>query len=248
MTIAGDIHHIDLDNGCLLLIDKPLRWTSFDVVNKIKYAIKQEYGVKKFKIGHAGTLDPLATGMLIICVGKYTKEIPALQDARKTYEGTITLGATTLSCDLEHEPENFMPYKHLTITQIEQARNTFMGDIMQIPPSFSAVRIHGQRAFSLARQGQDDIPIQAKPIHIYRFDLPLIQLPQVNFIIECSKGTYIRSIARDMGNLLGCGAYLSTLQRTACGGFTLDNTFNFNELLPVNAPAKELRRKRNFDL
>lgn len=248
MTIADDIHHIDLDNGCLLLIDKPLRWTSFDVVNKIKYAIKQEYGVKKFKIGHAGTLDPLATGMLIICVGKYTKEIPALQDARKTYEGAITLGATTLSCDLEHEPENFMPYKHLTIAQIEQIRNTFMGDIMQIPPSFSAVRIHGQRAFSLARQGQEDIPIQAKPVHIYRFDLPFIQLPQVNFIIECSKGTYIRSIARDMGNLLGCGAYLSALRRTACGGFTLDKTFNFNELIPATPPTKELLRKRNFDL
>lgn len=248
MTIASDIHHIDLDNGCVLLIDKPLRWTSFDVVNKIKYAIKQEYGVKKFKIGHAGTLDPLATGMLIVCVGKYTKEIPSLQESQKTYEGTFTLGATTLSCDLEHEPENFMPYTHITLEQIEQARNTFMGPIMQIPPTFSAVRINGQRAFSLARQGQEDIPIQAKPVQIYRFDLPHVHLPQVDFIIECSKGTYIRSIARDLGHLLGCGAYLSALRRTACGGFTLDQAFNFSELIPANAPEKELRRKRNFDL
>ncbi len=148
---AKTLSEIDI-NGDILLIDKPLRWTSFDVVNKLKYLIKQEFGIKKFKIGHAGTLDPLASGLLIVCIGKCTKQIPVIQDGTKGYEGTFTLGATTASYDLEKEPENFLPYQHLTALDIEQAKEKFLGEQWQTPPVFSAVRIDGKRAFDLALQ------------------------------------------------------------------------------------------------
>ncbi len=246
--IVCNIHDIDIENGSILLVDKPLRWTSFDVVNKIKHAVKQEWGIKKFKIGHAGTLDPLATGLLIVCVGKYTKQISLIQDLPKTYRGTLVLGATTLSCDLEHQPENFKPYEHLTDSDLEGVKKLFTGDIMQVPPVFSAVRVEGRRAFDLARKGQDDVPLTAKQIHIYRFELTRIALPEVDFEIQCSKGTYIRAIARDIGEKLGCGAYLSALRRTQIGDFSLEHPFSFEELMLPDRPRRERKHKKNFEL
>lgn len=243
---AKTLSEIDI-NGDILLIDKPLRWTSFDVVNKLKYLIKQEFGIKKFKIGHAGTLDPLASGLLIVCIGKCTKQIPVIQDGIKGYEGTFTLGATTASYDLEKEPENFLPYQHLTALDIEQAKEKFLGEQWQTPPAFSAVRIDGKRAFDLARKGQD-IAIQPKKIHIYQFDILQTDLPQVDFAISCSKGTYIRALARDFGAALGCGAYLSALKRTQIGQITLKHSlFDFNQYIDKNKVPDENRRKRDFE-
>ena len=243
---AKTLSEIDI-NGDILLIDKPLRWTSFDVVNKLKYLIKQEFGIKKFKIGHAGTLDPLASGLLIVCIGKCTKQIPVIQDGIKGYEGTFTLGATTASYDLEKEPENFLPYQHLTALDIEQAKEKFLGEQWQTPPVFSAVRIDGKRAFDLARKGQD-IAIQPKKIHIYQFDILQTDLPQVDFAISCSKGTYIRALARDFGAALGCGAYLSALKRTQIGQITLKHSlFDFNQYIDKNKVPDENRKKRDFE-
>ncbi len=243
---AKTLSEIDI-NGDILLIDKPLRWTSFDVVNKLKYLIKQEFGIKKFKIGHAGTLDPLASGLLIVCIGKCTKQIPVIQDGIKGYEGTFTLGATTASYDLEKEPENFLPYQHLTALDIEQAKEKFLGEQWQTPPVFSAVRIEGKRAFDLARKGQE-IAIQPKKIHIYQFDILQIDLPQVDFAISCSKGTYIRALARDFGAALGCGAYLSALKRTQIGQITLNHSlFDFNQYIDKNKVPDENRKKRDFE-
>ena len=243
---AKTLSEIDI-NGDILLIDKPLRWTSFDVVNKLKYLIKQEFGIKKFKIGHAGTLDPLASGLLIVCIGKCTKQIPVIQDGTKGYEGTFTLGATTASYDLEKEPENFLPYQHLTALDIEQAKEKFLGEQWQTPPVFSAVRIEGKRAFDLARKGQD-IAIQPKKIHIYQFDILQTDLPQVDFAISCSKGTYIRALARDFGAALGCGAYLSALKRTQIGQITLNHSlFDFNQYIDKKKVPDENRRKRDFE-
>lgn len=243
-----NIADINLEEGSILLIDKPLRWTSFDVVNKLKYAIKQHFGVKKFKIGHAGTLDPLATGLLIVCVGKCTKQIPQIQSYQKQYEGTFTIGATTASYDLEKQPENFQPYQHLTKTEIEQVRQQFCGKLQQIPPIFSAVKVDGKRAFDLARKGKE-INIEAKEITIYDFQIQNIQLPEIQFSIQCSKGTYIRSIARDFGNALGCGAYLSSLRRTHIGQYSLENPFDFSSLI-INKEEKTLnnRKKRDFEI
>ncbi len=243
---AKTLSEIDI-NGDILLIDKPLRWTSFDVVNKLKYLIKQEFGIKKFKIGHAGTLDPLASGLLIVCIGKCTKQIPVIQDGIKGYEGTFTLGATTASYDLEKDPENFLPYQHLTALDIEQAKEKFLGEQWQTPPVFSAVRIDGKRAFDLARKGQE-IAIQPKKIHIYQFDILQTDLPQVDFAISCSKGTYIRALARDFGAALGCGAYLSALKRTQIGQITLKHSlFDFNQYIDKNKVPDENRRKRDFE-
>ena len=243
---AKTLSEIDI-NGDILLIDKPLRWTSFDVVNKLKYLIKQEFGIKKFKIGHAGTLDPLASGLLIVCIGKCTKQIPVIQDGTKGYEGTFTLGATTASYDLEKEPENFLPYQHLTPLDIEQAKEKFLGEQWQTPPVFSAVRIDGKRAFDLARKGQE-IAIQPKKIHIYQFDILQTDLPQVDFAISCSKGTYIRALARDFGAALACGAYLSALKRTQIGQITLNHSlFDFNQYIDKNKVPDENRKKRDFE-
>ena len=242
-----NLENIDLQNGSILLVDKPLRWTSFDVVNKIKYILKNKTGCKKFKIGHAGTLDPLATGLLIICIGKYTKQISDFQQQMKQYEGTFTLGATTASHDLEKIPENFKPYSHLSPTDILSAVNQFIGTIQQLPPIFSAVRIDGKRAFEYARK-EKEVVIQSKEITIYSFDITRIELPEIDFAIRCSKGTYIRSIARDLGDILGCGAYLSRLRRTKIGDFSVENALDITPFIHTDQTDHSRRKKRDFEL
>ena len=239
--------NIDLQNGSILLVDKPLRWTSFDVVNKIKYEIRNKTGNKKFKIGHAGTLDPLATGLLVICVGKCTKQISEIQSKKKQYEGTFTVGATTTSHDLEKKPENFIPYNHLSQENILSAVRQFIGTIQQFPPAFSAVRIDGKRAFEYARKEQE-ITLQSKEVTIYSFDITRIELPKIDFEITCSKGTYIRSIARDLGEIIGCGAYLSRLRRTKIGNFSIENAFNMTPFVHTEKTKKQNRKLRDFEI
>ena len=239
-----DISNIDI-NGDILLIDKPLRWTSFDVVNKLKCLVRQTFNLKKIKIGHAGTLDPLATGLLIVCVGKCTKQIPEIQTLQKKYTGTFTIGATTASFDLEKPIENPQPYEHITPQDIQNAKRLLTGEIEQIPPVFSALKINGQKAYTKARQ-DEDVQLSARKVNVFQFDTPRIALPEVDFEITCSKGTYIRSMARDFGPILGCGAYLSTLRRVAIGDYTIDKAFDFSPFVDINRTHKG--KKKDFEL
>ncbi|MEY8781835.1 tRNA pseudouridine(55) synthase TruB [Allomuricauda sp. XS_ASV26] len=229
----------DFLNGRILLIDKPLEWTSFQAVNALKWAIRKKFGLKKIKIGHAGTLDPLATGLLIICTGKFTKKIPELQGQIKEYTGTITLGATTPSYDLETEVNETFPTEHLTNESIQEATTQFLGEIDQVPPIFSALKKDGKRLYELAREGKQ-VEIKSRKIEILEFEITRINLPEVDFRVVCSKGTYIRSLAHDFGNALGSGAHLSKLRRTKIGDFNVDNATSpnvFKEKLEVNTPT-----------
>jgi tRNA pseudouridine55 synthase len=212
----------DFLNGQILLIDKPLEWSSFQAVNALKWAIRKKFNLKKIKIGHAGTLDPLATGLLIICTGKFTKKIPELQGQIKEYTGTFTLGATTPSYDLETEVNQTYPTGHLTETSIKEATKEFLGEIEQIPPIFSALKKDGKRLYELAREGKE-VDIKSRKITISEFEITRIQLPEVDFRVVCSKGTYIRSLAHDFGKALGSGAHLSALRRTKIGDFNVNN-------------------------
>jgi len=214
--------------GEVLLIDKPFRWTSFDAVNKIRNLIKHKLKVKKIKVGHAGTLDPLATGLLIICTGKFTKQIDEFQLFDKEYTGTFTIGATTPSSDLETEVDQVFDYTNVTEEKIYLAAKKLTGVINQTPPVFSAKKIDGVRAYELARQGL--LPVmESKKVEIKSFEITKIQLPLVDFRICCSKGTYIRSIAKSFGEELENGAHLSTLCRTKIGNFLLENAYNLQE-------------------
>jgi len=244
--IINKIEDIDLENGSILLVDKPLRWTSFDVVNKIKYEIRQNSACKKFKIGHAGTLDPLASGLLVVCIGKCTKLIEEIQHQTKQYIGVFTIGATTASFDLEQEPKNFLPFEHISTQQINAAVNQLTGILEQEPPAFSAVKVAGKRAFDYARAEQE-IQLKPKQITIYSFNVEKINLPEITFDISCSKGTYIRAIARDFGKILGCGAYLSQLRRTKIGNFKIENALNFTPFIYNRNERKFVSKKRAFD-
>ncbi len=219
---------IDIENGSIILVNKPYTWTSFQVVNKLKYHIKHKYGVKKFKIGHAGTLDPLATGLLIICIGKFTKRIEEFQAKEKEYTGVFRLGATTPCFDLEKPIDNEYPYLHITNEDVLRVANSFTGEIDQTPPLFSAVMVEGKRAYELARKNQE-VELKSKKIIISEFEVKNINLPDVEFRIVCSKGTYIRSIARDFGLALNSGAHLIELERTRIGEFKLEDALNVNE-------------------
>lgn len=220
---------IDIENGSAILIDKPYTWTSFQVVKKIKYKITHHYG-KKIKIGHAGTLDPLATGLLIICIGKYTKRIEEYQAYEKEYIGTFTLGATTPSFDLEHPIDLTYPTEHITKEKIKDVANQFIGKQYQVPPIFSAKWIDGKRAYKIARENTQEIELKSKEIEIIEFEITDIKMPEVQFRIVCSKGTYIRSIARDFGLNLESGAYLSSLCRTRIGEFCLKDATKIEEI------------------
>lgn len=200
--------------GKVLLIDKPLHWTSFDAVRKIRNLIRIK------KVGHAGTLDPLATGLLIICTGKFTKRINEYMAKEKEYTGTFVLGATTPTYDLESEPENHRSIEGIDITAIEKAAGQLTGEIMQVPPAHSAIKKDGVRVYELARQGKE-VKLEPRKITIHTFEIVKVELPVVHFRVVCSTGTYIRSLAHDMGQLLGCGAYLSSLCRTRIGEFEL---------------------------
>lgn len=212
----------DFLEGQILLIDKPLEWTSFQAVNALKWAIRKKFSLKKIKIGHAGTLDPLATGLLVICTGKFTKKIPELQGQVKEYTGTFHLGATTPSYDLETEVNQNFPTEHLNEDDIREATSKFLGKIEQVPPVFSALKKDGQRLYELARKGKE-VEVQPRTIEILKFEITRIALPEVDFRVVCSKGTYIRSLAHDFGKALGSGAYLSALRRTKIGDYNVDN-------------------------
>jgi len=211
---------MDFLNGETLLIDKPLGWTSFDVVNKIRWNLKQVLKVKKIKVGHAGTLDPLATGLLIICTGKHTKHIDALMGGEKTYTGTILLGKTTPSFDLETTYNEEFPVEHITKEMMENVRKQFIGTIQQIPPVFSAKQIDGKRAYELARAGKT-IEMKANTVQINAFEINANRFPEIDFEITCSKGTYIRSIAHDFGRESYSGGTLIALKRTRSGECSL---------------------------
>ena len=214
--------------GEVILIDKPLDWTSFDVVNKIKFALKRKFGA--IKIGHAGTLDPKATGLLILCTGKKTKEIQQIQDAEKTYTGTFFLGATTECFDTEKEVNQTFDIAGITNDAIVQCATTFVGEQQQFPPIFSAVKIDGKRAYDLARAGKD-VEVKSKSITINKFEITKIELPLIDFYVECTKGTYIRSLANDFGAKLNNGAYLYALRRTKIGNYEVKNAFTVDDFL-----------------
>ena len=257
-----------LQAGIVIPVDKPSQWTSFQAVNKIKSVVRNTYGLKKFKIGHAGTLDPLATGLLLVCVGKATKTIPQLQDGDKVYTGTMVFGATTPCYDLERPIDHYFPYEHITPELLNETVRQFTGTIQQVPPMFSAVKIDGQRAYEYARLDDPTATIQPKTVTVYSFEItdfrkpetpdtlrtshlpPLTShlspstknlyqnplgevpphLPQADFRIHCGKGTYIRSLARDLGVALSSGAFLSALRREKVGDYSVDQAINPDEI------------------
>ncbi|MFN8115987.1 MAG: tRNA pseudouridine(55) synthase TruB [Bacteroidia bacterium] len=226
----------DFRSGELLLINKPYTWSSFQAVNKLKHALKKHPSLlldDKFvhlKIGHAGTLDPLATGLLIICTGKKTKEISSFQDLPKEYTGTFFIGATTPCYDKEKEVDATYPTEHITKELVLETAKSFIGKQEQVPPMFSAVKVDGKRLYKLARIGEE-IELKARPIEILDFEITRCELPFVDFRIACTKGTYIRSIARDFGLALNSGAYLDTLCRTKIGDFTIENSLTPEEFI-----------------
>jgi len=215
----------DFKNGQVLLIDKPLKWTSFQVVNKLRWHIRQKFGIKKIKVGHAGTLDPLATGLLIICTGKFTKKINEYQGRVKEYTGEITLGATTPSYDLETDVNETFSIAHITEESIHNTVTQFIGEIDQIPPIFSALKKDGKRLYKIAREGKT-IEINSRKVNISAFEITKIDLPTINFRVVCSKGTYIRSLAYDFGKALNSGAHLSELRRTKIGNFSVEGALD----------------------
>jgi tRNA pseudouridine55 synthase len=218
----------DFLDGQILLINKPLGWTSFDVVKKIKNLIRTKYSLKKLKVGHAGTLDPLASGLLIVCTGKFTKRISELQGQAKIYTGDITLGGTTPSYDLETEIDTKFETNHITENLIKEATAQFLGEIEQKPPIFSALKRGGERLYEKARRGES-FEIQARKVSVHSFDIKTIEMPKVSFEIKCSKGTYIRSIAYDFGTALNSGAHLSKLCRTAIGDYQLVDALDVSD-------------------
>jgi len=216
---------MDFLEGATILVDKPYGWTSFDVVNKIRWNLKRKLGVKKIKVGHAGTLDPLATGLLVICIGKHTKLIESLTGASKTYSGTFLVGKTTPSFDLETEYNQEFPIEHISEEIIEDVRKLFLGIQMQTPPIFSAKQIDGKRAYDFARAGKEVVMKQVQ-IEISHFELNTVRFPEIDFKISCSKGTYIRSIANDFGQKLNSGATLIALKRESSGDFYIQDAKN----------------------
>jgi tRNA pseudouridine55 synthase len=248
----------EFPQGTVILVDKPLAWTSFDVVNKVRIALSRKLNKKKVKVGHAGTLDPLATGLLILCIGDYTKRIESFQEMSKTYTGTITLGATTDSYDLEKPVSATFPFAHIHDDLVQKTCQQFTGPIQQIPPVFSAIKIDGKRVYKHARTGET-VEMEPRVVQIHRFTasplrpasgrvktatqvndrgVPIMMHPdyeegiQFDFEVECGKGTYIRSLAFDFGRTLDSGAYLSVLTRTKTGGFSLDDAWSMEELVP----------------
>ncbi|WP_417370220.1 tRNA pseudouridine(55) synthase TruB [Gelidibacter japonicus] len=226
----------DYLSGQVLLIDKPLHWTSFQVVNKLRWEIRRAFKIKKIKVGHAGTLDPLATGLLVICTGKMTKNIDSFQAQIKEYTGTFVLGSTTPSYDLETEIDQTYPTEHLTEELIRKATKQFIGEIAQHPPVFSALKKDGKRLYEFARAGES-VDIPSRQVHISEFEITHINNLEVNFRVVCSKGTYIRSLANDFGKALNSGAHLSVLRRTKIGDFEVKNAVGIEEFIK-NLPSE----------
>ena len=220
----------DFIAGQVLLIDKPLNWTSFQAVNKIRWAIRKAFNIKKIKVGHAGTLDPLATGLLIICSGKKTKEINIYQGQEKEYTGTFVLGATTPSFDLETEVNATYPTEHITKEKIHETTKRFIGEIDQFPPVFSAIKKDGKRLYEFARSGEE-VSISSRKVTITEFVITHIEGSTLHFKVVCSKGTYIRSLANDFGKALDSGAHLSSLRRTKIGAFSVEKAESIDSFL-----------------
>lgn len=216
--------------GSTIVVDKPFEWTSFDVVNKIRWNLKKKLGVKNIKVGHAGTLDPLATGLLVICIGKHTKLIESIMPGEKQYTGTILLGKTTPSYDLETEYDQEFPTEHITAELLEEVRQTFIGEQDQVPPIFSAKQIDGKRAYDIARAGKT-VEMRSNKITISDFQIDATNFPEVTFNVTCSKGTYIRSIASDFGKKLNSGGTLIELRRIRSGEFTIEEAKTVDEML-----------------
>ncbi len=219
---------LSFQEGKVLLIDKELDWTSFDAVNKIRILLKNRLGIKKIKVGHAGTLDPLATGLIIVCTGKMTKQITSFQDLEKEYEASLKLGETTPSFDLESAVDKSYPTEHITKEGVIKVLEGFVGEIDQVPPLFSAKYINGTRAYELARKGSD-LELKAHKVTIVSIEMIDFEMPYIKIRVRCSKGTYIRSLARDIGLALGSGAYLSELRRTRIGKYSVGDAINLNE-------------------
>ena len=215
-------------NGEVILIDKPLNWTSFQVVNKIRWIIKNTFGLKKIKVGHAGTLDPLASGLLILCTGKMTKQIEQFMGQEKEYVGTISLGATTPSYDLETEINQYFPTEHIDKELLENTLSKFTGTIDQKPPVFSALKKGGKRLYEFAREGLN-IDVPSRKVVIRNFEITQIKFPEIDFKVNCSKGTYIRSLVYDYGKSINSGAYLSALRRTKIGEFSIENAIQMED-------------------
>lgn len=230
---------MNLVEGEILVIDKPYKWTSFDAVKRLRGTIQRTLGLKKFKVGHAGTLDPLATGVLIVCTGGATKRIDELQAGEKEYVATLRLGATTPSFDLETEIDSEYPTAHITRELVEEALNRFRGRIMQVPPIFSAVKIDGKRAYKFARKGKE-VELKAKPLEITELELLEFSDDTLKIRVVCSKGTYIRALARDIGEALGSGAHLTALRRTRVG------SYSENEALTVEQAVEMIELERNL--
>ena len=218
--------------GEIIGIDKPLEWTSFDAVKRLRGAIQRRLGVRKFKVGHAGTLDPLATGVLIVCTGKATKEIERLQNGSKEYIADIALGATTPSFDLETEIDATYPTDHITLETIEKVLPRFVGNVMQVPPVFSAVKVDGKRAYDLARKGKD-VELKAKPLEITEIEILKFEENCLTIRVVCSKGTYIRALARDIGIALESGAHLVGLRRTRVGDISIDDCISIDKAIEI---------------
>lgn len=230
----------DFLDGQLLLIDKPLGWSSFQAVNKVKWAIRKKFKLKKIKVGHAGTLDPLATGLLLICTGKFTKKLDELQGQVKEYTGTFYIGATTPSYDRESEIDQEFPVEHITEALIQQTTSTFIGKTQQLPPIFSALKKDGKRLYEYAREGET-VEIKPRTIEIFEFEITRIALPEIDFRVVCSKGTYIRSLGHDFGKAMASGAHLFALRRTKIGDYYVDKALTpieFENLLFSN-PTEE---------
>ena len=229
MKEALDLRGINFEDGYIAVVDKPLRWTSTDVVRKIKFTLRK-LGYRKIKVGHAGTLDPLATGILLVCIGRATKLVDALQAEEKEYVADVMLGATTPSYDLEHEIDRTYPWEHITREAVAEALASLTGERLQTPPVYSAKKIDGTRAYELARAGEE-VAVRQALINIYEMEIVEYDLPRVRIRVRCSKGTYIRSLAHEIGQALRSGAHLTSLRRTRSGGFTLEKSYELDEFL-----------------
>ena len=223
---------MDYISGEILVIDKPYRWTSFDAVKRLRGAVQRRLNAKRFKVGHAGTLDPLATGVLLVCTGRATKRIAELQEGMKEYVAEITFGATTPSYDLEKEIDATYPWEHITPELIAETLPKFQGHLMQVPPVFSAVKVDGKRAYNYARKGKE-VEIKAKPLEIKELEVLDWEAPKLTLRVLCSKGTYIRALARDLGEAMNSGAHLTALRRTRVGDYTIDDAMSLDQALEL---------------
>lgn len=238
---------MDYISGEILVIDKPYRWTSFDAVKRLRGAVQRRLNAKRFKVGHAGTLDPLATGVLLVCTGRATKRIAELQEGMKEYVAEITFGATTPSYDLEKEIDATYPWEHITPELIAETLPKFQGHVMQVPPVFSAVKVDGKRAYNYARKGKE-VEIKAKPLEIKELEVLNWEAPKLTLRVLCSKGTYIRALARDLGEAMNSGAHLTALRRTRVGDYTINDAMSLDRALelikdgPVEFPDEPTAR------